>query len=125
MTDGLQVGSKLKCADNSGAKILEVISVKGFRGRRRTRPSGGVADIVACKVKSGIESVRHEVLQTIVIRQRKEYGRQDGIRISFEDNAGVVITEKLEPKGTLVKGPVAKEVIERFPIVGKVASMVV
>ncbi len=125
MTDGLQVGSKLKCADNSGAKILEVISVRGFRGRRRTRPSGGVADQVTCKVKSGVEAVRHEVLQTVVIRQRKEYKRLDGMRISFEDNAGVVVTEKFEPKGTIIKGPIAKEVIERFPILGKVASIVV
>ena len=125
MTKGVQVGSKLKCADNSGAKILEVISVRGFRGRRRTRPSAGVADLVACKVKSGVENVRHEVLQAVVIRQRKEYKRLDGMRVSFEDNAGVIVTEKFEPKGTLVKGPIAKVAIERFPIIGKVASIVV
>ena len=125
VTRGLQVGSKLKCADNSGAKVLEIISVRGFRGRRRTRPSGGVADQVSCKVSSGNESVRHEVLKTIIIRQRKEYQRLDGIRISFEDNAGIVVNEKFEPKGTLVKGPIAKEAVERFPIIGKIASIVV
>lgn len=125
MTKGLQVGSQLKCADNSGAKILEVISVRGYRGRRRSRPSSGVADQVSCKVISGIESVRHEVHRAIVIRQKKEYKRLDGSRVSFEDNAGIVVNEKFEPKGTLVKGPVAKEVIERFPTVGKIASIVV
>ena len=125
VTKGLQVGTKLRCADNSGAKVLEVISVTGFRGRRRSRPSGGVADLISCKVKSGNESVRHEVLKTIVIRQRKEYQRLDGMRISFEDNAGIVVNEKFEPKGTLVKGPIAKEVIERFPAIGKVATIVI
>lgn len=122
---GLQVGSQMKCADNSGAKILEIISVRGFRGRRRSRPSGGVADQVSCKVISGVENVRHQVHRAVIIRQRKEYKRLDGIWISFEDNAGVVVTEKFEPKGTIIKGPVAKEVIERFPIVGKIATIVV
>ena len=115
----------MKCADNSGAKILELISVRGYRGRRRSRPSGGVADQVSCKVISGVENVRHEVHMAIIIRQRKEYKRLDGLRVSFEDNAGIVVNEKFEPKGTLVKGPVAKEVIERFPTVGKIASIVV
>jgi len=125
VTKGLQVGSEMKCADNSGAKILEIISVRGFRGRRRSRPSGGVADQVSCKVKSGVENVRHQVHMAVIIRQRKEYRRLDGIWISFEDNAGVVVTEKFEPKGTIIKGPVAKEVIERFPTVGKIATIVV
>ncbi len=125
VTKGLQVGSEMKCADNSGAKVLEIISVRGFRGRRRSRPSGGVADQVSCKVKSGVENVRHQVHMAVIIRQRKEYRRLDGIRISFEDNAGVVVTEKFEPKGTIIKGPVAKEVLERFPTVGKIATIVV
>lgn len=125
VTKGLQVGSELKCADNSGAKVLEIISVRGFRGRRRSRPSGGVADQVSCKVKSGVENVRHQVHRAVIIRQRKEYRRLDGVWISFEDNAGVTVTEKFEPKGTLIKGPVAKEVIERFPMVGKIATIVI
>lgn len=125
VTNGLQVGSQMKCSDNSGAKIIEIISVTGFRGRRRTRPSAGVADLVTCKVRSGNESVRHQVLKTIIIRQRKEYKRLDGLRIEFEDNAGIIVNEKFEPKGTLVKGPMAKEVIERFPALGKVATIVI
>ncbi len=125
VTWGVQVGTKLKCADNSGAKVLEVISVTGFRGRRRTRPAGGVAALVSCKVNTGNESVRHQVLKTIIVRQRKEYQRLDGMRISFEDNAGIVVNEKFEPKGTLVKGPIAKEVVERYPAIGKVATIVI
>ncbi len=121
----LNTRSKLVCADNSGAKILEIISVRGFKGKRRTIPRAGVADVVSCKVIIGNEKVRHEVHKVIVIRQRKEYRRKDGTRISFDDNAGVIVNENFEPTGTLIKGPIAREVVERFPVVGKIASIVV
>jgi len=125
VTKGLQTKSKLKCADNSGAKILEIISVRGFKGRWRRRPTTGVADLVNCKVLVGVEKVRHEVHKAVIIRQVKEYRRADGVRISFEDNAAVVVNEKFEPIGNIVKGPVAKEAIERFPTLGKIASIVI
>ncbi len=121
----LQVGSRLRCADNSGAKELRIISVRGYKGKRRTRPSAGVADWVFCKVLSGSEKVRHQVLKCIIVRQKKEYRRASGARVSFEDNAAVVINEKGEPQGSLIKGPVAREAVERFPIIGKTASLVV
>ncbi len=125
VTRGLQVGSKLRCADNSGIKVLEIISVFCFKGRRRMRPCGGVADLVSCKVVSGVENVRHQVWRAVIIRQRKEFRRANGLRISFDDNAAVVVTEKNEPKGTIIKGPVAKEAITRFPLIAKIASIVV
>ena len=125
MVKGLQIGSELKCIDNSGAKILRIISVRGFRGKRRTRPSAGIAAQVNCKVAVGNESVRHQVFQVIIVRQKKEFRRPDGLRVGFEDNAGVIVNEKAEPKGTLIKGPIAKEVVERWPTLGKIASMVV
>jgi large subunit ribosomal protein L14 len=61
----------------------------------------------------------------VIIRQRKEYRRANGMRIKFEDNAAVLINEKLEPRASEIKGPVAKEVVERFPAVGKIATIVV
>ena len=115
----------MKCIDNSGAKMLEIISVKGFKGNRRAKPKAGVGSLVFCKVKAGNEKVRHEVLRAVIVRQRKEYKRPDGIRVQFEDNAAVVVDDKGDPKGTQIKGPVAKEAVERFPTIGKIASIVV
>lgn len=125
ITKTLVVGAVLECADNSGAKRLQIISVRGFKGKRRTKPVAGVADLVNCRVKSGSEKVRHEILKAVIIRQKKEYRRPSGLRISFEDNAAVVVNEKGEPTGTLVKGPVAREVVTRFPAIGKISSTVV
>ena len=125
MAKGLSIGSIIKCADNSGAKVLQIISVTGYKGKRRSRAETGVAGLVTCRVITGNESVRHEVFKVVIIRQRREYQRTDGTRVSFDDNAGVIVTDKMEPKGTLIKGPIAKEVVERFPIVAKVASIVV
>lgn len=125
VTKTLMPGSKLVCADNSGAKILQIISVKGYKGKRRTKPKAGVASFVNCRVYRGNEKVRKQVHKAIIIRQRKEYRRPDGMRVSFEDNAAVLVDDKGEPKGTMIKGPVAKEAVERFPVVGKLASVVV
>ena len=121
----LSVGSKLVCADNTGAKIFQIISVRGYKGTRRTKPKVGIAGIAKCRVYKGNEKVRHETFQVAIIRVKKEYRRPDGMRVRFEDNAGVVVDEKFIPKGTIIKGPVAKEAVHRFPSVGKVASVVV
>ena len=121
----LPVGAVLTCADNSGAKELQIISVFGFKSKWRMRSTGGVGSYITCRVFKGNEKVRHEIFRAVIIRQRKEYRRSNGMWISFEDNAAVIVNEKGEPKGTLVKGPVAKEAIERFPLVGKISSIVV
>ena len=125
ITKCLMVGSRLKCADNSGAKMLRIIAVRGFKGKRRTKPSAGVASWVFCKVVKGNEKVRHQVLKCIIVRQKKEYRRASGVRISFEDNAAIIINEKGEPQGSMIKGPIAREAVERFSMVGKIASQVV
>ncbi len=126
VTHGLCTGSRITCADNTGAKVFQIISVRGYKGHRRQKPRCGVGSLIRCRVDKGSEKVRHEMFTCIVIRQRKEYRRANGLRISFEDNAAVVVDgDKFEAKGTLIKGPVAKEAIERFPIIGKVASQVV
>lgn len=125
ITYGLSTKSLLRCADNTGAKILEIIALKGYKGRRRMRPKAGVGSLVFCRVYSGEEKVRHQVFRAVIIRQRKEYRRADGMRIQFEDNAAVIVDEKGEPKGTQIKGPVAKEAVERFPTIGKLATIVV
>lgn len=125
ITKSLPVGAKINCADNTGAKILQIISVRGFKGTRRTKPAAGVADFVTCRVYKGNEKVRKEIHKAVIIRQKKEYRRQDGMRISFEDNAAVLVTDKGEARGSIIKGAVAKEAIQRFPTIGKIANMVV
>ncbi len=125
ITRGLSVGSYLNCADNSGAKLLKIISISGYKGRRRRHPSGGIGSMIKASVKEGDVKIRKQVVQAVIIRQRREYRRLDGLRVKFEDNAAVLTDETGTPKGTEVKGPVAKEVVERFSAIGKIASMVV
>jgi large subunit ribosomal protein L14 len=125
MTKCLMQGSKMTCADNTGVKILQIISVRGYKGKWRTKPHAGVGSLVNCRVYKGTEKVRHQVFKVVIIRQRKEYRRVSGIRIKFEDNAGIVVNDDFEPQGTMIKGPVAREAVERFPIISKIASQVV
>jgi len=125
VTSGLQVGSKIKCVDNSGATQVEIIAVKGYKGVKRRHPKAGVAGLVVAAVKKGDPKIRHEIVRAVIIRQRKEYRRKNGIRVKFEDNACVLVNDKNDPRGTRIKGPVAKEVVERFSTVGKISSIVV
>jgi large subunit ribosomal protein L14 len=122
---GIPVGAYIECADNTGAKKLQVISVFGYKGRRRRKPSAGIAAVVNCSVKEGTVKWRKQVVRAIIIRQKKEFRRPNGLRVHFEDNAAIMINEKGEPVGTQIKGPIAKEVIDRFMSIGKVASIVV
>ena len=70
--------------------------------------------------------MRKKVVNAIIVRQRKEYRRPNGMRIKFEDNAVVVLKDdKGNPKGTILKGPIAKEVADRWPAIAKLASIVV
>jgi len=125
VTKAIPVGSYINCADNTGAKILQVISVRGYKGVRRRYPSAGVGDMVKVTVKEGDIKIRNQVFDAVIIRQKKEYRRKEGIRICFEDNAAVLVTPEGEPKGTEIKGPVAREAVERFSSLGKIATMVV
>lgn len=125
ITKGIPVGSYIDCVDNTGAKLLQVISVFGYKGRRRRRPSAGIGDMINCSVKEGTIKWRKQVVRAVIVRQKKEYRRPNGLRVSFEDNAAVLTNEKGEPLGTQIKGPIAKEVAERFLPISKIASMVV
>ncbi len=120
----LHIGSRLVCDDNTGAKELEIIGVIGFKGKRRIMPRAGVGDVVVCSVKKGKPEIRKKVVKAVIIRQRKEYRRPDGTRIKFPDNAAVLIDDKGHPRGTEIKGIVAKEVAERFSKVATLAKNV-
>ena len=121
----LETGSRLSCADNTGAREVQIVSVFGYHGVRRRQPKVGLGDIATVSVKKGTPDMRKKLVRAVVIRQRKEYRRPSGLRVSFEDNAVVIVDEKNEPKGTEIKGPVAREVAERFPKLGTMATIIV
>ncbi len=125
ITRSMPVGAYLNCIDNSGAKVVQLISVRGYKGVKRRMPAAGVADMVKIVVKEGDVKIRHTMSEAVIVRQRKEFRRPTGLRVSFEDNAAVLVNELGEPKGTEIKGPIAKEVVERFSALGKIASTVV
>tara|TARA_Y100000310_G_C20629550_1_gene787856 strand:- start:1000 stop:1401 length:402 start_codon:yes stop_codon:yes gene_type:complete len=119
-------GSRIFTCDNSGAKQVFVISIKGAKTVKGRYPAAGVGDLLKVSVVKGNPEMRKQVVSAVVVRQRKEFRRADGTRVKFEDNAVVVCKdEKGNPKGTIFKGPIAKEVAERWPAIGKVANIIV
>ncbi len=122
----LPVGSLVASCDNSGAKVVKIITVVGLKTVKGRLPAAGVGDLVMVSVKRGTPEMRKQTSFAIVVRQRKEYRRADGSRIKFADNAVIVLKDnKGNPKGTAFKGAIAKEVTERWAPVSKVASIVV
>ncbi|MBR9682968.1 50S ribosomal protein L14 [Candidatus Woesearchaeota archaeon] len=125
-TRALPFGAHISVCDNSGAKIIKIISVKGHKTVKGRISAGGVGDMVLAAVKKGKVDIRKTVVPAVIVRQKKEYRRPDGTRIKFEDNAAVVLKdEKGNPKGTLLKGPIAKEACERWPGIAKLANIIV
>jgi large subunit ribosomal protein L14 len=123
---GMQIGTYMEPCDNSGAKLVKIISIYGGKPTKGRKPTCGVGDIIQVAVKSGKQDLRKQVLQAVIVRQRKEYRRFDGMRIKFEDNSCVIVKdEKGNPKGTMIKGPIAKEVCERWTPIAKLATIVV
>ncbi|KAI8848299.1 ribosomal protein L14 domain-containing protein [Chytridium lagenaria] len=125
MTLGLPVGAVMNCADNSGAKNLYVISVKGFGARLNRLPAAACGDMVLATVKKGKPDLRKKVMPAIVVRQRKQWRRQDGVFLYFEDNAGVIVNPKGEMKGSAITGPVAKECADLWPKIASSSGTVV
>jgi|SRR3989344_554668 len=120
-------GAYVDCADNSGAKVLYIVSVKGAKTVKRRYPAAGVGDYVVCSVRKGSPETRKTLVPAVIVRQKKEYRRPDGTRIKFEDNAAVVLKEDKSntPRGTIIKGPVAREAADRWPGIAKIASIIV
>ena len=126
ITRSIPSGAHINACDNSGAKIIKVISVKKLKTVKGRYPSAGVGDMIMVSVKKGKVGIRKTVVPAIIVRQKKEYRRADGTRIKFEDNAAVVLKdEKGNPKGTILKGPIAKEACERWPAISKIAKIIV
>jgi large subunit ribosomal protein L14 len=109
----IQQESRLKVADNTGAREILVIQVVG--GTRRKY--GGVGDIVVATVKSASPQgsvKKSDIVKAVIVRTSKEWRREDGSSIRFDDNAAVILdTDGQNPKGTRIFGPVARELRER------------
>ena len=116
----------IETCDNSGAKLLRLISVKGSKTVKGRSPSAGIGDLIQASVKKGRPDMRKQVVFAVIVRQKKEYRRADGTRIKFEDNAAVVVKDLMgNPKGTMIKGAIAKEVCTRWPLLSKIGSIIV
>merc|ERR1712087_315597 len=124
LTCGLPVGAVINCADNTGAKNLYIISVKGLGGRLNRLPKAGVGDMVMATVKKGKPELRNKVTTAVIVRQRKAWRRKNGVYIFFEDNAGVIVNPKGEMKGSAITGPIAKECADLWPRIASAASSV-
>ena len=125
VTRGLAAGSRLRCTDNTGARVLRLIQVIGYKGRLRRYPSATVGDKVTVSVRQGSPDMRKKIFQAVVVRQRKPYKRIDGVWVQFEDNAAVIITPDGEMKGSEIRGPVAREAAERWPRIASASSIIV
>ena len=121
----VSTGTRLTCADNTGARVVQVVSVFGYHGVRRRQPKLGLADIATVSVKKGTPDMRRKLVRAVVIRQKKEIRRPSGLRLSFDDNAVVGGDEKPAPRGQEIKGPVAREVAIRYPRIGSMATIIV
>jgi large subunit ribosomal protein L14 len=102
----------LKVADNTGAKIIQCITVLGGTKRRYAQ----LGDVIVAAVKKAEPRKlvkKHEVVKAIIIRQKREYKRRDGSYVRFDDNAAVILGEGKTPKGGRIFGPVAREVKEK------------
>ena len=125
VTRSIPVGAQIVCADNTGAKIIEIVNVHKYKTRVSRLPAAAVGDFCNVVVKKGPAELRKQVYGAVIIRQNYAINRLNGVRVQFEDNAGVLITPEGEVKGTDIKGPVAAEATEKWPRVANLASMVV
>jgi len=121
----LQTGSRMVCADNTGARVVEVVSVDRYHGVRRRQPKLGLGDVATVSVKKGTPDMRKKLVKAVVVRQKKEFRRPSGLRVSFEENAMVLVNENGDPRGTEIKGPVAREVAARFPKIASMATIII
>jgi len=121
----LTTGSRMTCADNTGAKEIELISVRGYKGVRTRYPRAGVGDMIIASVKKGKPEIRKQVIFAVIVRQKRAFTRPNGTKIKFEDNAAIIVGEEGLPKGTEIKGAIAKEVTERWGKIGSIASIVI
>ena len=124
-TRGLPTMARLQVADNTGAKIAQIIGVPKLGGTMRRYPAAGIGDLIKVSVKRGTPETRSQMFNAVVIRQRRPFRRVDGTWVQFEDNACVITNEKGEVQGSDIKGPVSRESAERWPRIAATAKQIV
>jgi large subunit ribosomal protein L14 len=108
----IQPYTRLKAADNTGARVIMCINVLGGTGKRYAR----VGDIIVASVKKAIPGAatkKGDVVRAVIVRTAQPYRRPDGSYIRFDENAAVILTDKNNPKGTRIFGPVARELRDK------------
>ena len=108
----IQPQTRLKVADNTGARTIQCIRVMG----RSQKTTAGVGDVIVASVKQAIPNAavkKGDVVRAVIVRTTKEYGRPDGSYIRFDENAAVLINNQGNPRGTRIFGPVARELRDR------------
>lgn len=126
LTRGLNLGSLVLAADNSGARKVKIVAVKKGKGKKGRQQPAKIGDWVKVSVRVGVPEMKGEVFDAVVIRQKKPYRRNTGERIAFIDNAVALLKDdKGNPKGTQIKGPVSRDVADRWPQVAKIAKFVI
>ncbi|MDP6640232.1 MAG: 50S ribosomal protein L14 [Candidatus Poseidoniaceae archaeon] len=125
VTRGLPTAARLTCADNTGAKVVQIIAVPKLGGTMRRYPSAGVGHMIKVSVKRGTPETRRQMYSAVVIRQRRPFRRIDGTWVQFADNACVITNERGEVQGTDIKGPVSRESAERWPRIAATAKQIV
>ena len=108
----IQQYSRLKVADNTGARVIQCIRILG----RSQKTTAGVGDVIVASVKQAIPNAavkKGDVVQAVIVRTNKEFGRPDGSYIRFDENAAVLINNQNNPRGTRIFGPVARELRDR------------
>lgn len=118
-------GSILTCADNSGVAEFKIIGKLGKGYRHGHLAASGVGDVVVASVVKGSPNYIKKVVKVVIIRQKAPIRRANGMRVRFEDNAGVMVGDDLLPIGTEIKGPVAREAVERIVKLAGIASKIV
>lgn len=125
VTRGLNIGSMCNASDNSGARIVRITGVKHGKSRKGRQQTAKVGDHVKVSVRAGKPDMIGVVFDAVVIRQKKSYRRNTGEHVMFEDNAVALLKDdKGNPKGTQIKGVMAREASDRWPVVAKIAQFV-
>lgn len=126
LTNGLNIGSKAIASDNSGARIVRITGVMGGKTKRGRQQYAKIGDHVKVSVRKGDPKIIGQVFDAVIIRQKKPFRRNTGERVAFMDNSVALLKdEKGNPKGTQIKGPIAKEVADRWAFLAKIAKYVV
>ena len=125
LTKSLNIGSNVLASDNSGARIVRIVGVKHGKSTKGRQQYAKIGDQVKISVRKGDPKMKGEVFDAVVIRQKKPYKRNTGERVAFTDNAVALLKDdKGNPKGTQIKGPIAKEVADRWQFLGKISKFI-